>query len=104
MYQARNMSMEAYPLLSSRRPRGRVRALNGFNGMTAALIGKDSTLGIIFGSLILGALQSGAVTLSVETSVQAEMVQVVKGFVMLFATINILRYLLQSRRKEGKTA
>ena len=76
----------------------------GFNGMTAALIGKDSTLGIIFGSLILGALQSGAVTLSVETSVQAEMVQVVKGFVMLFATINILRYLLQSRRKEGKTA
>ena len=43
-------------------------------------------------------------TLSVETSVQAEMVQVVKGFVMLFATINILRYLLQSRRKEGKTA
>ena len=78
--------------------------MDDFNGMTAALIGKDSTLGIIFGSLILGALQSGAVTLSVETSVQAEMVQVVKGFVMLFATINILRYLLQSRRKEGKTA
>ena len=38
----------------------------GFNGMTAALIGKDSTAGIIFGSLILGALQSGAVTLSVD--------------------------------------
>ncbi|CUP87263.1 ABC transporter permease [Anaerotruncus colihominis] len=74
----------------------------GFNGMTAALIGKDSTAGIIFGSLILGALQSGAVTLSVETSVQAEMVQVVKGFVMLFATINILRYLLQSRKKGVK--
>ena len=48
------------------------------------------------------ALQSGAVTLSVETSVQAEMVQVVKGFVMLFATINILRYLLQSRKKGVK--
>lgn len=35
IYQARNMSLEAYPLLSSRRPRGRVRALSGFNGMTA---------------------------------------------------------------------
>lgn len=30
------------------------------------------------------------------------MVQVVKGFVMLFATINILRYLLQSRKKGVK--
>lgn len=69
----------------------------GFNGMTAALIGKNSIIGILFGSLVLGALQSGAVTLSVETSVPAEMVQVVQGFVMLFATINILRYLLRSR-------
>lgn len=72
----------------------------GYNGMTAALIGKGGPLGMVFGSLVLGALQSGSVTLSVETNVPAEMVQVVQGFVMFFATVNILR--LGIRRKGGK--
>lgn len=72
----------------------------GYNGMTAALIGKGGPVGMLFGSLVLGALQSGSVTLSVETSVPAEMVQVVQGFVMFFATVNILRF--GFRKKGGR--
>lgn len=75
----------------------------GFNGMTAALIGKNSTLGIIFGSLILGALQSGAVTLSVATNVPAEIVQVVQGFVMLFATVNFMHHIIKAARKKKES-
>ncbi len=70
----------------------------GFSGMTAALIGKQNPLGMVLGSLLLGALQSGAVNLSVMTDVPAEMVLVVKGFVMLFATINLLQFLLVRNR------
>ena len=35
IYQAENMSLEGYPLLCSRRPRGRVRQLEDFNGLIA---------------------------------------------------------------------
>lgn len=65
----------------------------GFYGMTAALIGSQSTSGLIFGGIILGALQSGSVSLTVMTDVSSDMVLVVQGFVMLFATVNILRIL-----------
>ena len=61
--------------------------------MTAALIGSQSTSGLIFGGIILGALQSGSVSLTVMTDVSSDMVLVVQGFVMLFATVNILRIL-----------
>lgn len=74
----------------------------GYNGMTAALIGKGGPVGMVFGSLILGALQSGSVTLSVETSVPAELVQVVQGFVMFFATVNILRFGFRRNKKGGE--
>lgn len=40
-------------------------------------------------------------TLSVETSVPAELVQVVQGFVMFFATVNILRFGFRRNRKGG---
>lgn len=63
----------------------------GYNGMTATLIGQHNPLGIVLGATVLGALQSGSLLLSIDTSVSAEMVQVVQGFVMFFATVNIIR-------------
>ena len=75
----------------------------GYNGMTATLIGQHNPLGIFLGATVLGALQSGSVLLSIDTSVSAEMVQVVQGFVMFFATVNIIRYSVRrsAARKEG---
>ena len=72
-----------------------------FSGMTAALIGKQSPIGMALGALLLGALQSGAVNLSVMTDVPAELVLVVKGFVMLFATINLLQFVKKPSKKRG---
>ena len=74
----------------------------GFSGMTAALIGKESPLGMVLGSLLLGALQSGSVNLTVSTSVQAEIVNVIKGFVMLFATVNLLQYFRGAKKEAAK--
>lgn len=73
----------------------------GFYGMTAALIGSKSTIGLVLGSLILGSLRSGSVTLPVMTDVPSELVLVVQGFVMLFATINVMQYFTAALHKKG---
>ncbi|NMC80925.1 MAG: hypothetical protein GYA59_16300 [Chloroflexi bacterium] len=70
----------------------------GFNGITAALIGKETPAGMVLGALMLGALQGGSVLLSVETNTPAEMVQVVQGFIMFFATLNVLNFAIKRRR------
>jgi len=61
----------------------------GNNGIMAAIIGQNSPLGMILSSMVLGSLQSGSVLLSVATDVPAEIVIVVQGFVMLFATVSV---------------
>ncbi|GHU67072.1 ABC transporter permease [Clostridia bacterium] len=71
----------------------------GFSAMTAALIGKQSVVGMLFGALLLGALQSGAIGLSVSASASPEIVILVRGFVMLFGTISVLQYFMHERRK-----
>lgn len=76
----------------------------GFYGMTAALIGSQSSIGLIFGGIILGALQSGSVSLTVMTDVSSDMVLVVQGFVMLFATVNILRLLGKRGERHGSSS
>ena len=76
----------------------------GFYGMTAALIGSQSAIGLIFGGIILGALQSGSVSLTVMTDVSSDMVLVVQGFVMLFATVNILRLLGKRGERRGSSS
>ena len=57
---------------------------------------------MVLGSLLLGALQSGSVNLTVSTSVQAEIVNVIKGFVMLFATVNLLQYFRGAKKEAAK--
>lgn len=74
----------------------------GFTSMTAALIGQGGAIGMLFGSLLLGALSSGAVNLSISTDTPPEMVLVVRGFVMLFATISLLQYFQRNKSRKAK--
>ena len=64
------------------------------------MLGKEILM--VLGSLLLGALQSGSVNLTVSTSVQAEIVNVIKGFVMLFATVNLLQYFRGAKKEAAK--
>lgn len=73
----------------------------GFNGIIASLIGQHSPIGMLLSSLVLGSLQSGSVLLPVKTDVPAEIVQVVQGFVMLFATINFVAVLIKTHKRKG---
>lgn len=71
----------------------------GFTAMTAALIGKQNVGGILFGALLLGALQSGSIGLSASKGASPEIVILVRGFVMLLGTVSLLQYVISSRKK-----
>lgn len=71
----------------------------GFNGMTAALLGVNNAIGMVLGSLLLGALKSGSILLTVMTSVPSELVDCIKGFVMFFATVTFIRSDRWGRKK-----
>ncbi len=74
----------------------------GFNGMTAALLGMNNGIGMVFGALILGALKSGSVLLTVVTSIPAELVDCVRGFVMFFATISLIHPEALFRKRDNE--
>lgn len=74
----------------------------GFNGMTAALIGSGGAIGMLLGAVLLGALRSGSVLLTVITNVPSELVDCVQGFVMFFATINLIRPERWKQRRQRK--
>ncbi|MDR0841378.1 MAG: ABC transporter permease [Christensenellaceae bacterium] len=61
----------------------------GFKGVTVALLGMHNPLGMLFASLLLGALQGGSVMLSTTTDVSPEIVSVVEGFIMFFSSVNL---------------
>ena len=73
----------------------------GNNGIIAGLIGQNTPIGMILSSLVLGSLQSGSVLLSVNTNVPIQIIQVVQGFVMLFATINFVTLLIRPRLRRN---
>lgn len=76
----------------------------GFNGMTAALLGGHNAIGMFAGALLLGALKSGSVMLTIITDVPSELVDCVQGFVMFFATISLFHTGGWPRKKAIKKA
>ena len=69
----------------------------GFNGMTAALIGGSHPIGMVFGSLLLGALRSGSAVLDVFSKVPASIVECVQGFVTFLASITLFKVSTKKR-------
>lgn len=62
----------------------------GFLGISAALLGRQTPLGMLIGALLFGALNSGSVTLAATTGVSGAIVQVIQGFITLFATVSAI--------------
>lgn len=76
----------------------------GFNGMTSALIGAQGPIGMVLGAILLGALKSGSVLLTVLTNTPSEIVDCVQGFVMFFATVAIFKKTNFGKNKKLKGA
>jgi ABC-type uncharacterized transport system permease subunit len=56
----------------------------GFDGITVAVLGRNSPWGVLGGSLFFGALKAGGTFMQTNANVPSEMVEVIQGLVVLF--------------------
>lgn len=71
----------------------------GWDGMSAALLGGCEPIGVIFGSLVFGAMRSGGIYLSRTTDIPSDFIYVIEGILMMFiATPMLLRRLQRKNR------
>lgn len=77
----------------------------GFEGIGAALIGRNHPLGVVAASIFLGELAAGSERIQVEANVPAELAEVVSGaIIFVLAALSGLRYVaprLLGVRAEG---
>ncbi len=69
----------------------------GFTGMAVALLARNSPLGIIFGSILFGALASSGTTVQLFSDIPLDLVNIIEGTVMIFAVVELGRITLFRR-------
>jgi len=75
----------------------------GFTGLAIALLAKFRPLGLIGGSLLLGAISSAGSTVQLFTDIPLDIINVLQGFIMIAAVIEG-RNLIFTRRHSPKAA
>ncbi|RBP11387.1 nucleoside ABC transporter membrane protein [Roseiarcus fermentans] len=63
----------------------------GFTGIAIALLARNSALGVIVASILFGALSSAGASIQLFSNVPIEIVQILQGAVMVFATAKLGR-------------
>ena len=63
----------------------------GFTGMAVALLGRNTAVGILFGSILFGALASAGTTVQLFSDIPLDIVNIIEGTVMIFAVVELGR-------------
>lgn len=70
----------------------------GFTGLAIALLAKFRPLGIIGGSILLGAISSAGSTVQLFTNIPLDIINVLQGFIMIAAVIEGRNLIVNRRR------
>jgi general nucleoside transport system permease protein len=71
----------------------------GFDGITVALLGRAKPVGVVLAGLLFGALNAGGTVMEAATGVPSDVVDVIKGLIVLFvAAPPLIRLLFRLRR------
>jgi ABC-type uncharacterized transport system permease subunit len=62
----------------------------GFDGITVALLGQSSPIGIMFSALLLGAMRAGAPLMQIQARVPVEIIDVIQGVILIFLAAEIV--------------
>ncbi len=62
----------------------------GFDGLTAALMGRLNPLGTLLGAVFFGALKNGGASMEILTNIPRDMVVVIQGLILLTVTAQAL--------------
>lgn len=79
----------------------------GFDGITVALLGRSSPIGIVAAALLFGALEAGGLRMQADTQTSLDLVTVVQAMVVIFiAAPALIRsiYRVRSVRSDGLEA
>ncbi len=71
----------------------------GFDGLTIALLARNSPLGVLIGALLFGVLRSGGTTIELFTDVPIDLVDIVQALIILFVAIDLNLDFLSRRRR-----
>jgi simple sugar transport system permease protein len=70
----------------------------GFTGLAVALLGRNSAIGMLLGSILFGALASAGTTIQLFSDIPIELVDVLQGTVTVFAVVRLGQLTLRRRR------
>jgi len=73
----------------------------GFDGITIALLGKTSPLGVIPAAILVGAMRAGASNMQFEAGVAKEIVDVILALMLFFVAADVIvRWILRRREED----
>ncbi|GKX67722.1 ABC transporter permease [Inconstantimicrobium mannanitabidum] len=73
----------------------------GFTGMAAALLAKSNPIGVIFGAIVFGALESSSLTLQMN-GIPKDIVYLVQSIIILFIAADSVYKILGNKLKKNK--
>ena len=74
----------------------------GFDGITVALLGRGSPLGVIWSAILIGGLRAGGLRMQAETGTSLDLVTVVQALIIVFiAAPALIRSLYRIRAARG---
>src|SRR5215470_4741638 len=74
----------------------------GFDGITVALLGRGTPVGVVLAALLFGALHAGGTNMEAATQVPSDVVQVLQGLIVLFvAAPPLIKVMFRLRRTGG---
>ncbi len=74
----------------------------GFDGITAALLGRASPWGILGGALLLGSMRAGAALMGLRAGIPVEIVDILQAVILLFLAADVLvRRVFRLRRAKS---
>ena len=74
----------------------------GFTGIAVSVLAANNPIGIIFTSILFGAMDAGAMKMSYAAGISSNMVKVIQGLsIMFIATPNIAKHII-SKIKQAK--
>lgn len=74
----------------------------GFDGITIALLGRNSPVGVLIGALLFGVLRSGGTTIEIFTNVPIDLVDIVQALIIFFVAIDLSSEWLVRRQSSGE--
>lgn len=74
----------------------------GFDGITIAILGRGTPLGVVLSSLLFGAFAAGGRAMQVQTSIPLQLVQVLQAIIVLFvAAPGVIKTIYRIRVERG---